>query len=485
MFRERARTVEGISISLDVLCICLAFGVAFLLRRFHDENPFFRAIPAQAWTPDQIVRSDYAALLGVSLIVWIVSLRGSGVYRSHRSEHISTVLATYLKAFALAFLAVGAINFVLKMSSISRLFFGYYFSVAFLLLFAKQLATIAFLRQLKRSGFDRRYALVIGTGRPALWFVGIIKEAIETGYHMVGLLLTRKLDVSGSNDDPVLGTIDDLDLTLARNPVDEVFLVGGAADMAELAPVAQRLIETGRVVSLVIPFEGGPDGVRGRVTEFSGVPMISFGPAPRDEIESGIRRAIDVSMSVVGLIVLSPLMLFVAALIRAFDPGPVFFSQDRLGRNRNLFKIHKFRTMRVDAEQILAANPDLHRRYVESDYKLPAHEDPRISRLGRFLRRTSLDELPQLWNVLRGEMTLVGPRPIVPAEIEKYAPYGDLFLAATPGLTGKWQVAGRSGIQYPKRAYIDLDHVATASLFSDLRIMALTPSVVLRGRGAR
>ena len=485
MFRERAKTVEGISISLDVLCICIAFCVAFPLRRFHDGNPFFRAIPAEEWTPDQIVRSDYAALLGVSLIVWIVSLRGSGVYLSHRSERIRTILVTYLKSFALALLAAGAVNFVLKMSSISRLFFGYFFFASFLLLFARQLATMMFLRQLRRSGFNQRHALVIGAGRPALWFVEILKEAIETGYHMVGLLLTRKLDAPRSNDDSVLGTIDDLDLTLTRNPVDEVFLVGSAADMAKLAPVAQKLIETGRVVSLVIPFEGGPDGLRGRVTEFSGVPMISFGPAPRNEIEIGLRRAIDVSVSLAGLIVLSPLMLFVAALIRIFDPGPLFFSQDRLGRNRNLFKIHKFRSMRVDAEQILAANPGLHRRYVESDYKLPEHEDGRISRLGRFLRKTSLDELPQLWNVLKGEMTLVGPRPIVPAEIEKYAPYGDLFLAATPGLTGKWQVAGRSEVQYPQRAYLDLDHVAAASLLSDLRIMALTPSAVLRGRGAR
>ncbi len=258
MFRERARTLQGISLTLDVLCIGLAFGLAILLRLFHDQIPLLRGIPATPWNLEMVVRSDYAVLLAASVVVWVLSLRSSGVYLSHRSERVSTVLLTYLRALVLAALATGAVTFALKMSSISRVFFGYYFSTAFLLLLAKQLAAMTFLRQLRQNGFNRRHALIIGAGEPALWFAGILTEAVETGYHLVGLLLTRKLEPSEASEGLLLGTIDDLEPTLAAHAVDEVFIVGGAANIAQMAPVAQKLIETGRVVSLITPLAGAP-----------------------------------------------------------------------------------------------------------------------------------------------------------------------------------------------------------------------------------
>jgi lipopolysaccharide/colanic/teichoic acid biosynthesis glycosyltransferase len=140
--------------------------------------------------------------------------------------------------------------------------------------------------------------------------------------------------------------------------------------------------------------------------------------------------------------------------------------------------------MRADAEEVLRNTPRMYRRYVENDFKLPERDDPRISALGRFLRRTSLDELPQLWNVLRGDMTLVGPRPIVPEEIEKYQPYGDLFLSVRPGLTGHWQVSGRSDVQYPERAFMDIDYICSRGMLSDFSIMLRTVPAVLRRKGA-
>lgn len=485
MFRERANGIQAISLSVDIFCICLAFGLALLLRFFHHDLPLLSGIPAQPWTTNQFVRSDYAVLLGVSLTVWVVSLRRSGVYRSHRFERVTTILCTYLTALVIAGVATGAIAFALKMSSISRVFFGYYLLTSLLLLFGKQLVATSIARWMRRSGFNQRQALVIGAGKPALWFSEILREAAQTGYCLIGLIATRRFDPSGPGDVPILGTIDELDYILDSNPVEEVFLVGSAADIAQMAPVAQKLVQTGRVVSLITPLEGGSYGLRGRVTEFSGVPMISFGPVPKDEIDMGIRRVIDVAASLVGLIVLSPLMLVVAALITLLDPGPVIFSQKRLGLGRKPFRLHKFRSMCVDAEKVLQLDPILNCRYVQNDYKLAAHEDPRISKLGRFLRKSSLDELPQLWNVLKGEMTLVGPRPIVPAEIKNYEPYADLLLAIAPGLTGRWQVSGRSDVQYPERAFMDLDYVGgDHSIVSDLGVMLQTVPAVLGRRGS-
>jgi lipopolysaccharide/colanic/teichoic acid biosynthesis glycosyltransferase len=205
---------------------------------------------------------------------------------------------------------------------------------------------------------------------------------------------------------------------------------------------------------------------------------------PKDEVALGINRALDVAVAAAALVVLSPVMTVVSILLKILDPGPILFRQERLGQCGRSFLLYKFRSMRVDAERLLRADGALYRRYVENDYKLPEAEDPRISPLGRFLRKTSLDELPQLWNVIKGDMALVGPRPIVPAEREKYEPYVDLLLAVRPGLTGLWQVNGRSAVRYPARAFMDFDYVAARSLRGDLALLARTGPSVLMGRGA-
>ncbi len=484
MFRERAKTLQGISLSLDVLCICAAFGASFLLRYFHEQLPLLGRVPALAWTAERFVRSDYAVLLAVSVLAWVTSMRVSGVYLSHRSESYLTIFHTYLRALTLAVLATAATIFVLKMGSISRIFFGYYFATAFVFLVAKQFSVIGVLHQMRRSGLNKRHALVIGAGKPASWLASVIREATETGYDLVGLLLTGNGALPETSVIPVVGRLSDLDAVMLNHPVDEVFIVGGAQEIAQLAPTAQKLIERGRVVSLITPLSSGQHGVRGRVTEFSGVPMLSFGPMPKDEVRLGMKRVTDIAVSATALVVLSPLMGLLAAIIKLSDGGPALFSQERLGVEGARFKLYKFRSMRADAEKLLAEDPALHRRYVEGDYKLPEDEDPRISRLGRFLRQSSLDELPQLWNVLKGDMTLVGPRPIVPDEIERYEPYADLFLSVRPGITGQWQVGGRSDVQYPERAFMDFDYIGGQSVISDLEIMARTVPSVLRRRGA-
>jgi len=140
--------------------------------------------------------------------------------------------------------------------------------------------------------------------------------------------------------------------------------------------------------------------------------------------------------------------------------------------------------MRVDAEEALRRDAGLYRRYVDNDFKLPEAEDPRISPLGRFLRKSSLDELPQLMNVLRGEMSMVGPRPIVPDEIAHYKPYSELFLSIRPGITGLWQVSGRSNVRYPERAFMDLDYIGNNSVLQDLAILLKTVPAVFARKGA-
>lgn len=198
-----------------------------------------------------------------------------------------------------------------------------------------------------------------------------------------------------------------------------------------------------------------------------------------------LKRSLDVVAACVGLVLLSPLFLALALIIKRSNSGPVFFRQQRVGQHGQLFLLFKFRSMRTDAEAVLKADVDLWNAYVSNDFKLPEGQDPRITPIGRVLRRTSLDELPQLWNVLRGEMSLVGPRPLIHDELDTwYGERADELLSVKPGMTGLWQVSGRSSIGYPERADLELSYVRALSLWLDVKILFMTVAIVLNGKGA-
>jgi exopolysaccharide production protein ExoY len=187
----------------------------------------------------------------------------------------------------------------------------------------------------------------------------------------------------------------------------------------------------------------------------------------------------------VVLILTAPLLVAVAALVKLSSPGPVLFAQKRLGKAGKPFRLYKFRSMRPDAEEILRKTPGLYEQYVVNNFKLPEGKDPRITALGAILRATSMDELPQLFNVLKGDMSLVGPRPIVPLEIEKYGEYSTLFMSVKPGMTGHWQVNGRSAVEeYAKRVKLDLEYVRDQGVGKDLEILLRTVPAVIRRKGA-
>ncbi len=196
------------------------------------------------------------------------------------------------------------------------------------------------------------------------------------------------------------------------------------------------------------------------------------------------KRVIDVVGAVVGLLLSVPVLLVLALAIRIDSPGRVLFAQARVARGGRLFRCYKLRTMCTNAEERLQADRALRESYVANGYKLPVDCDPRVTRFGRLLRATSLDELPQLWNVLKGDMSLVGPRPVVEEELAHYGAARDLLLTVRPGITGAWAVRGRSRIGYPERAAIELDYVQSWTTRGDLAILLRTFGVVLQRRGA-
>ena len=210
------------------------------------------------------------------------------------------------------------------------------------------------------------------------------------------------------------------------------------------------------------------------------------GPAvpPAAPALSRAKRALDVVLVLLVAPVVIPLGVLVAAAVALSSRGTVLFGQERVGLGGSTFKMYKFRTMHREAEQLLQRDPRLWNEYVANGFKLPAELDQRVTRVGRFLRRSSLDELPQVLNVLLGTMSVVGPRPVVPAEIANYGDKQAAYLSVRPGITGAWQVTGRSNVDYPQRVEFDAEYVDTWSLGLDLKILAKTPRAVLSARGA-
>jgi exopolysaccharide production protein ExoY len=210
-------------------------------------------------------------------------------------------------------------------------------------------------------------------------------------------------------------------------------------------------------------------------------PPVPVASAPA---ESRAKSALDLVL-ILGLApVTLPLGLLTAVLGKVTSRGPVLFGHERIGLGGERFTMYKFRTMHRDAERLLQQDPGLWNDYVTNGYKVPAELDRRITPLGRFLRRSSLDELPQIINVLTGQMSLVGPRPVVPEEVENYGDQRPIYLSVRPGITGAWQVNGRSTVDYPDRVHIDTEYVNSWSVWLDVKILVKTPIVVLSTRGA-
>jgi lipopolysaccharide/colanic/teichoic acid biosynthesis glycosyltransferase len=209
-------------------------------------------------------------------------------------------------------------------------------------------------------------------------------------------------------------------------------------------------------------------------------PLVQLSGIPRSPLDAKLKRMIDIVGSLIGLLLLSPLIALLAALVRLESQGWPIFRHDRIGLHGKRFHCLKLRTMRDGAEAYLRGDPQLYENYKRNHYKIPDGNDPRVTPLGRFLRRTSLDELPQLWNVLVGDMSLVGPRPVVEEELCVYASTRELLLSVRPGLTGAWAVSGRHDVGYPERCGIELEYVRRWNLRRDVEIVLKTVRVLTR-----
>jgi lipopolysaccharide/colanic/teichoic acid biosynthesis glycosyltransferase len=258
----------------------------------------------------------------------------------------------------------------------------------------------------------------------------------------------------------------------------ETILVAGPVGSPAMRRVADLALVHGCELLAVMPTEvpAGHDPV---IVWSGDSPLVQLARIRRPAWELAAKRGMDIVGAAVGLVVCAPLLLVLMALIRLESAGWPIFAHERVGYRGRRFRCLKLRTMRSDAELTLRADAALYAEYVANHYKIPEDRDPRTTRIGRFLRRTSLDELPQLWNVLIGEMSLVGPRPVVAEELKLYGDSADVLLSVRPGITGAWAVNGRHEVGYPERCDIELQYIRQRTLVNDTRILARTLGVVI------
>ncbi|HEY5218411.1 MAG TPA: sugar transferase [Gemmatimonadaceae bacterium] len=257
----------------------------------------------------------------------------------------------------------------------------------------------------------------------------------------------------------------------------QTILVAGSVGTPVMRRVADLALVHGCELLAVMPTEvpAGHDPV---IVWSGDSPLVQLARIRRARREIAAKRTLDIVGAAVGLVVMSPVLLVLMAMIRLESPGAPIFAHERVGYRRRRFRCLKLRTMRADADALLRADAVMYDEYVRNHFKIPEDRDTRTTALGKFLRRTSLDEVPQLWNVLIGEMSLVGPRPVVAEELSLYGDTADVLLSVRPGITGAWAVNGRHDIGYPERCRVELGYVRSYTLAQDVRILSRTLQAV-------
>jgi len=407
-----------------------------------------------------------------------------GLYRSRRlstrlAESVDALKATSLSTVCLAMVAV-----LFSVSMITVRFLITFYAISSLAVIASRFVMQYWLAIVRRHGRNLRYMLILGTNSRAIEFARKIEATPERGFQILGFVDEDwpRMEEFNATGYKVCCDYAGLAEYLRRNVVDEVAIYLPLRSFYEHSSQVAALCEQHGMVMRFASDIFGLKTARSRAEDFEGDHHIAAYTGVRDGWPLLVKRILDLAISFTLLVVLAPLFLVVAALIKLTSDGPVFFRQERMGVNKRRFIIYKFRTMIPNAEEMMAQLEDLN-EVTGPVFKIM--DDPRITSIGKFLRRTSIDELPQLFNILKGDMSLVGPRPLPVRDYQGFnQDWQRRRFTVRPGITCLWQVNGRSAIPFEQWMRLDLQYMDEWSLWLDLKILARTIPAVLRGSGA-
>jgi exopolysaccharide biosynthesis polyprenyl glycosylphosphotransferase len=494
MIKEQNRIFVRVQIVSDLLLVTVSFFIGYFLRdKMIDIYPInFLG----EYLKDERLRSIqyyaiYIGLLPVLLLIWGFLLSYFGMYKSGGMIRIQEALFIILKTTVVGFILFGSYVFILRMQEdISRLFIGFVFLFSAILIMLEKIVLLQMFKILSKriDSFKSalivfRKILIVGTGRRAAQFIDLINSNRHSGIHIVGLVdIDPKKKGERLKGYQIIGSLNDIPEIISNEVVDEVVFIVPRTWLNKIEQAMLFCESAGlKIYCAVDLFNLRFSKVK--QTDFQGLPLLAFETISTNLGHLFIKRMFDFVISLVSLIILSPLFLIVMILIKTTSKGPVFYKQERCSLYGRKFILYKFRTMVPDADEKLK---DL---WKYNEMKGPVFKmtnDPRVTKVGKWLRKFSIDELPQLWNVLKGDMSLVGPRPPLPHEVDKYDIWQRRRLSMRPGITCLWQISGRSKISdFSEWMKLDLEYIDNWSLWLDFKILFKTVPVVLFGIGAK
>ena len=482
MLKEKDAIVRKAMILFDAFIVSIAFFLAYFLRRYFHTFYKLDLIPSTQVVSGTIASiSDYLVVLFVVVSIWCFMLYLNGMYRTMRTRTLFEIIGIIIKSTFLAILAFGTVIFLFKLAFISRMFFALLVVASITFLLLEKIAVFSIMRYVRKRGRNYRSLLIVGTGRRAADFINRIQNHPEWGLKIIGAVDDEPgRGVENVKDIKIIGTINDISRILHKHAVDEVIFVVPRLRLNHIEN-AVNACETEGIKATIAVDLFDLKIARAHQTDIDGIPLLTFETTVAKEWQLYVKRAMDVALSGLGIIILSPLLLIVAVLIKLTSSGSVLYKQQRLGLNGRKFVLNKFRTMYKGAQEILSKVENLN-EMDKPDFRKKKIQW--ISPVGRVLRKFSIDELPQLFDVFAGHMSLIGPRPTVPDEVSLYKSWQRRRFSMKPGITCLWQVNGRNKIDFEEWMKLDLEYLDNWSLWLDFKILIKTIPVVLFGIGA-
>jgi|ERR1043166_930642 exopolysaccharide biosynthesis polyprenyl glycosylphosphotransferase len=465
----------------DLLLMLCALSLAIVLNYAPEASVSFSAYAIEFLSTRVKITN---ALLGAAmLLVWYVVFNLQGIYRSHRLSRFTEELREIGRAVFLASLMLLMVAQIGRWRTITLWTAVCVGLIGMALIVLMRLLLRLNLRRLRLRGHNIKTLLIVGGGPRAKWFANEVEERTDLGYRIIGYVDDEtNFNGHGVKGLPRLGDVDDLPGIIANDVIDEVFVALPIKSQYSQIETAINLLEEQGIMVHMFTDHFPHRLARSHPSEFEGAQLLSLHSAPPITWRTEIKRMLDIFVAAISLICLAPLLGIVALAIKLDSHGPVFFIQNRVGFNKRRFRMLKFRTMCVDAE---AKMHELEHLNEKSGPIFKITNDPRTTRVGKWLRRASIDELPQLINVLLGDMSIVGPRPLsVRDALRMEVAWQKRRFSVKPGLTCLWQVSGRSNLSFEQWMELDLEYIDRWSLGLDGIILLRTIPAILLARGA-
>lgn len=479
----------GLTVIVDALLIYVAFHLAYDLRyRVLFNSPLVKYIRGNIFGNEPLIRAgdeftsfdgfvslEMGTIIG-ALLIFILR----GMYSIRLSGSLVLQIRQIVTSLTLGLSLLVAYFFVFHPPSSSRLLVPFIWICTIVILCVGRMVLSFLMNMLHRLGLGERRLLVVGSGRLGKLIMQHIAASPHLGYSIVGFLHDIHEQPGDFGRFKMLGTIDDLALVIRSMQVDEV-IIALPSEQHQQTIRSVRLCERLGASFMLVPELYELSLSRIDMVAIEGIPLLGIKQKPLNRVQRLVMRLTDIAGATLVLVLGSPFWLCLALLVKLTSPGEIVFSQPRVGAGQRLFQCYKFRSMYKNAEQMQAA---LLAKNEAQGPLFKMKDDPRVTPIGKFLRRTSLDEIPQLFNVIKGDMSLVGPRPPLPREVAQYQEWQKGRLAMKPGLTGLWQVRGRSDLSFDEGVLMDLYYIENWSLRLYYQILLRTIPAVLFSRGA-